>query len=81
VGARENVGGREEKTRNEGMKEGSNERAARLIIRRKERYCKEEKDGGRKDKRGYRNQRIINVVTQMGRNAESFVLMCSRAGI
>jgi hypothetical protein len=39
------------KTRNEGMKKESNERAARLIIRKKERYCKEEEGVGRKDKK------------------------------
>ena len=33
------------------MKEGGNERAERLVIRRKERYCKEEEDGGREDKK------------------------------
>ena len=40
-----------EKGREKIRNEESNERAEGLVIRRKERYCKEEKDGGRKDKK------------------------------
>ena len=62
----------------EGRKEEGNERAERLIIRRKGKCCKEEEG---RTKRGDRNQRIKSVVIQKGRNADSFLLMCSGTGI
>jgi hypothetical protein len=49
--AQENVGKRRGEHKKEGRKEEGNERAEGLVIRRKEMYCKEEKDGGRKDRK------------------------------
>ena len=71
-----------EKTRNDGRKEEGNEREERLIIRRKNRYCKEEEDGGRKDKKRVQESKEKNCNPE-GKNANSclYMYVCSGTGM